>query len=236
MSEVVRGRNWTLGRDVIRAAITSRTILVALADEIRTMFASAFSRLVQTRRSSVSKGTTQSRVEREHAQQLVLGGGEVDGGPAYRHPAPLVVDGELAEPRAATSLMRRSGDAAPGGLVRRGQRAGRSQVAGAGAVFGGCVGRAVRNHPRALPVADEHDGSGRGAAAGELVRQAYPSGPRPAAPTAIPPTPDRHRDAAGPLPAAKMPAARHTDRLHIRPSPSNNPTIGRSNHGITTMR
>ena len=123
MSEVVRGRNWTLGRDVIRAAITSRTILLALADEIRTMFASAFSRLVQTRRSSVSKGTTQFRVAREHAQQLALGDGEVDGGPAYRHPAPLVVDGELAEHERLGLVMPSQRGAEPRHQFRRRERA-----------------------------------------------------------------------------------------------------------------
>ena len=42
-------------------------------------------------------GHDPTRVEREHAQQLVLGDGERDRLAGHRHAAPVVVDGERAE-------------------------------------------------------------------------------------------------------------------------------------------
>ena len=43
------------------------------------------------------EGHDPARVEREHAQQLVLGGGQVDRLAIDRHPALRVVDGERTE-------------------------------------------------------------------------------------------------------------------------------------------
>ena len=48
-------------------------------------------------RVSIPLGHDPSGVAREHPQQLELGGGELERATAQRHPASVIVDGELAE-------------------------------------------------------------------------------------------------------------------------------------------